>query len=400
MFSVDSDYIVKNRRQLHMYPETDFDMPRTVALIKQELEAMGIPYTEQYGEGSVVGYINPDCKKFTIGIRADTDALNMDEVNDIPYKSRIPGKMHACGHDAHTAMLLGAAKALKEMENTLDCRVLLVFQPSEEGVKSGARMMLDNGIEDEIDVIIAQHVSPELEIGEIGLIYGYANACSRHFSIEITGKSAHAAAPHTGIDALAIAMRMYNAIQLIGMREVNPRDNIVCSVNKLEAGTTHNVVAAQAVMKGTIRTFDLDVSRFLIERIEKIGKGLAEETGATITVHGPLKSACVYNNPYLAERMHKTAEKVVGAENVKIVPRRYGSEDFSLFGQVIPAAMFRLGVGNKEKGIISKVHYRDFMLDEDALQIGAKTLVQFVVDHQSGIDCEKAKESDERNQKS
>ena len=399
MFSIDSNYIVKNRRQLHMYPETDFDMPRTVALIKQELEAMGIPYTEQYGEGSVVGYINPNCKNFTIGIRADTDALNMDEVNDIPYKSRIPGKMHACGHDAHTAMLLGAAKALKEMENTLDCRVLLVFQPSEEGIKSGAGMMLDNGIADEIDVIIAQHVSPELEIGDIGLAYGYVSACSRHFTIEITGKSAHAAAPHTGIDALAIAMRMYNAIQLLGMREVNPKDNIVCSVNKLEAGTTHNVVAAQAVMKGTIRTFDLDVSRFLIERIEKIGKGLAEETGATITVHGPLKSACVYNNPYLTERMHKTAEKVVGAENVKIVPRRYGSEDFSLFGQVIPAVMFRLGVGNKEKGIISKVHYRDFMLDEDALQLGAKTLVQFVLDHQSNIDCENAKESDERNGK-
>ena len=398
MFHIDSDYIVKIRRQLHMYPETDFDLPRTTALIKRELEAMGIPYTEKYGQGSVVGYINPDGKDFTIGIRADTDALNMDEINDIPYKSRIEGKMHACGHDGHTAMLLGAAKALKEMENTINCRVLLVFQPSEEGLKSGAAMMLSNGIADEIDLFIAQHVSPELEVGEIGLAYGYFTACSRHFTIEITGKSAHAAAPHTGIDALAIAARMYQAIQLVAMREVNPKDNIICSVNKLEAGTTHNVVAAQAVMKGTIRTFDLDVSRFLIERIEKIGKCLAEETGATITVHGPMKSSCVYNNPYITERMRRTAEKVVGAENVKIVPRRYGSEDFSLFGQVIPAVMFRLGVGNKEKGIASKLHYQDFMLDEDSLQIGAKTLVQFVIDHQAGIDLKKAKESDERNQ--
>lgn len=396
MFTIDQEYIVKIRRELHMYPETDFDMPRTVALIKRELEAMNIPYTEQYGQASVVGFINPDCKNFTIGIRADTDALNMDEINDIPYKSRIEGKMHACGHDAHTAMLLGAAKALKGMENTLNCRVLLVFQPSEEGMKSGAAMMVANGLMDQIDVIIAQHVSPDQEIGEIGLTYGYAQACSRHFVIEITGKSAHAAAPHTGIDALAIAMRMYNAIQLVGMREVNPRNNIVYSVNKLEAGTTHNVVPATAVMKGTIRTFDLDLSRFLIERIEKIGKCLAEETGATITVHGPLKSACVYNNPYIAEFIHKTAEKVVGAENVQIKPRRYGSEDFSLFGQVKPAVMFRLGVKNTEKGIISKVHYRDFMLDEDALQIGSRTLVQFVLDNQNGIDMEKAWASDER----
>lgn len=396
MLQIDSEYVIKIRRELHMYPETDFDLPRTTALIKRELEQMNIPYTEKYGEASVVGYINPDCKNFTIGIRADTDALNMDEINDIPYKSRIEGKMHACGHDAHTAMLLGAAKALKAMENTLGCRVLLVFQPSEEGMKSGAAMMVSNGIADEIDVIIAQHVSPDQEIGEIGLTYGYTNASSRHFVIEITGKSAHAAAPHQGIDALAIAMRMYNAIQLVCMREVDPKDNIICSVNKLEAGTTHNVVAARAVMKGTIRTFDLDVSRFLIERIEKLGKCLAEETGATITVHGPQKSACVYNNPYVAELVHRSAEKVVGAENVKLKPRRYGSEDFSLFGQVIPAVMFRLGVGNKEKGIVSKLHYRDFMLDEDALQIGAKTLVQFVVDNQSGIDCKKAKETDER----
>ncbi len=399
MFQIDSEYVISIRRELHMYPETDFDLPRTTALIKRELEKMDIPYTEQYGQGSVVGYINPDRKNFTIGIRADTDALNMDEINDIPYKSRIEGKMHACGHDAHTAMLLGAAKALKAMENTLNCRVMLVFQPSEEGMKSGAAMMVSNGIAEEIDVIIAQHVSPEQEVGEIGLTFGYANACSRHFVIEITGKSAHAAAPHTGIDALAIAVRMYNAIQLVGMREVNPKDNIVCSVNKLEAGTTHNVVAPTAVMKGTIRTFDLDVSRFLIERIEKIGKCLAEETGATITVHGPQKSACVYNNPYITELIHRSAEKVVGAENVKLKPRRYGSEDFSLFGQVIPAVMFRLGVGNKEKGIVSKVHYRDFMMDEDAMEIGVKTLVQFVLDYQNGIDAEKLYNADERNHK-
>ena len=215
--------------------------------------------------------------------------------------------------------------------------------------------------------------------------------------IEIEGKSAHAAAPHLGVDALAIAVRLYTAIMYMCNSEVNPKENFICSVNKLEAGTANNVVAAKAVMKGTIRTFNLELSQFFFDRIVKIAKSLSEETGAEIKATGPLKSACVYNNPYVTELLRHTAQKVVGTENVKATERRYGSEDFSLFGQVKPAVMLRLGVQNEEKGFVNKVHQKNFDLDEDAMSIGASTFVQFVVDHQNGIDMKKAVASDERN---
>lgn len=397
MFTIDQEYAVKIRRQLHMYPEIGFDLPKTTALIKQELEDMGIPYTEQYGEASVVGYINPQCKGVTIGIRADTDALEILEKNDVPYRSQIEGKMHACGHDAHTAMLLCVGKALKGMENTLNCRVLLIFQPSEEGFNSGAAMMVKNGLMKEVDMIVAQHVVVGLPVGEISIAPSYLNACSRHFTIEIFGKSAHAAAPHTGIDAAAIAMRIYNAIQLISSREISPNQNFVCSIGRIEAGTSHNIVAGYAMMKGTIRTFDLKLSAFIFERIQKICKCMAEETGAEIKVYGPLKSTCVYNNPYVTELMRNSMEKVIGKDAIRTSARSYGSEDFSRFGDEKPAVMFRLGVGNQEKGYTASVHHDNFMMDEEALQIGAKTMVQFVIDNQNSFDAQKAAEADERN---
>jgi len=146
MYQIDKDYIIKLRREIHEYPEVDFELPKTIAVVKRELEALGIPYTEKYGKSSVVGYINPQKKGFTIGIRADMDALLINEINDIPYKSKVEGKMHACGHDAHTAMLLGTAKALKALEDQINCRVMLLFQPSEEGRQSGAELMVRDGI--------------------------------------------------------------------------------------------------------------------------------------------------------------------------------------------------------------------------------------------------------------
>ena len=234
MINIDKDYIIKLRREIHEYPEIDFDLPKTVAVVKRELKALDIPCTEKYGKGSVVGCINPHKKGFAIGIRADMDALKIYEKNDVPYRSKIDGLMHACGHDAHTAILLGAAKALKEMENSLNCRVKLLFQPSEEGIKSGAVMMIENGVLDDIDIIIGLHVNGKLPSGKLGVCPRHSQASSRHFKIEIKGKSAHAASPHTGIDAIAIAFRMYSALQFVVSREVDPREQYLCSIGKLK----------------------------------------------------------------------------------------------------------------------------------------------------------------------
>ncbi len=398
MLKADKDYMINLRRELHMYPETDFDLPRTTALIKRELDALGIPYTEEYGKGSVVAYINGESKGFCIGIRADTDALNMSENVDLPYKSKIDGKMHACGHDAHTAILIGIAKMLKEKEKEFPARVVLIFQPSEEGIISGASVMIKNGVLDKegIDVILGQHVETSLPVGSVGICPEYAQASSRHFTIEITGKSAHAASAHTGIDALAVAVRLYEAVQLMISREIDVKQNFVCSINKLEAGTSFNITPEKAILKGTIRTFDLNLSKFIIERIEKTAKFLSEETGAKIEVHGPLKSAPLYNNPALSKILMDSAKKVVGEENVYETTCKYSSEDFSLFGLERPAAYFRLGVRNEEKGIVEKIHHSNFMLDEDALEVGCKTMVQFVLDNANGLDMEKIKKSDRR----
>lgn len=390
------DYVIHLRREIHEYPEVDFDLPKTVAVVKRELDAIGIPYTEKYGKGSVVGYINPEKEGFTIAIRADMDALRLQERIDLPYRSKNDGFMHACGHDAHTAMLLGVAKVLKGIEKDLCCRVKLLFQPSEEGVKSGSVMMIENGVLDDVDMILGQHVTNLLESGVMGVCPGESQASSRHFTIEVFGKSAHAAQSHTGIDALAVAVRMYEAIQLVLSREVSPLERCLCSVGTLNAGTTHNNVADHAVMTGTIRTFNTKVSEFIFNRMERIAKGLSEETGAKITVVGPLKSVCVYNNPYLSELVMSSMRAVVGEENTVYFEISMGSEDFSRYGELVPAVFFRLGTRNTEKGITAAAHHDDFTISEDALINGVRTMIQFVVENQKGIDKEKMIKSDTR----
>ncbi len=393
MINIDKEYIIRLRREMHMYPEVDYDLPKTIALIKRELESMKIPYTEKYGKGSIVGYINPDKAGFTIGIRADTDALKMQEENEeLEYRSRHDGLMHACGHDGHTAILLGAAKMLKEMENDLSCRVKLIFQPSEEGVTSGAMMMIENGVLEDVDIMTALHTDTNLSVGELGVCPGIATATSRHFKIEISGESVHATAYHKGTDALAIAVKMYTGMQTIYATEIDPGEKVVCIVTKLHSGTAQNVVSDYSLMQGTIRTYSVPLSEFIYERISRLAKSLSEEYGVNISFHAPLKSVCVYNNHYLSRLMGQSMEKVVGKENVYIVPPEITSEDFSRFTEKVPSVFFRLGIKNEEKGIIPIAHQTDFTLDEDALQYGAEAFVRFVLDNQNGIDEEKIKE--------
>ncbi len=394
MFNIDNDYMVKIRREIHMYPEVDYDLPKTVALIKRELESLGIPYTEEYGKGSVVGYINPDNKDFTIGIRADIDALRITEKTNLPFASKHEGMMHACGHDAHTAIVLGAAKTLKEMEKDLSCRIKLIFQPSEEGVTSGAVMMIENGVLDDVDILTGLHVGIHYPTGHVGICPGVSHASSRHFKIEVHGKSVHATAYQNGIDALSIAVRMYNAIETMTAREIGPAEKFVCVVTKLESGTAQNIIPNYAQMQGTIRTFTDELSEFIYERIQKIAKCLSEEYGVEISFHAPLKSSCLYNNPYLAELLKKSSEKALGEENVHEGSAVLGSDDFSRYTSIVPSVYFRLGIKNAEKGITKIAHENNFDIDEDALLVGAKTLVQFSLDNQNGIDMEKC-----RNQK-
>lgn len=393
----DKDYIISLRREIHEYPEIGFDLPRTVAVVKRELGNMGIEYTTKYGESSVVGIINPDKKHFTIGIRADMDALPIEEKTDLPFKSKIKGHMHACGHDAHTAMLLGTAKALKSMEDRLACRVMLVFQPSEEGIRSGGEELVKGGLMDDIDVIAGLHVENWLDSGKIGVCSGASMASSRNFRVDFYGRTAHASLPHTGADALAAAIRTYNNIQYMLTREINPFSKYVFSIGKLEGGTTQNVIADRAYMLGTIRTFDMELDSFLLRRIEEIAKNAGSETGVKAVLETSLQAYVLYNNPYISELVLKSAKKV--SSGIQKMPEKMSSEDFSHYLTKKPGVFIRLGTRNEEKGCTTLPHNNDFLIDEEAFSAGSDTCIQFVLDNMNGIDMERVKESEAKTRR-
>jgi len=390
----DKEYILSLRHEIHEYPEIGFDLPRTIAVVKRELEGLGIGYTTEYGESSVVGIINPDKSHFTIAIRADMDALLIEEKTDLPFKSKTKGQMHACGHDAHTAMLLGTAKALKAMEDKIACRVMLVFQPSEEGVRSGAEELVKGGLMEDIDVIAGLHIENWLESGKIGVCAGSSMASSRNFRIDFYGATAHASLPQSGKDALACAVRTYNNIQQVISREVNPFEKFVCSIGQLSGGTSQNIIADHAYMVGTIRTFNMELDDFLVRRITEIAKNEAALIGAEASVETSLQAYVVYNNPYISELVLESAAKV--SSGIQKMPEKLSSEDFSHYLTKKPGVFIRLGTRNEEKGCVTLPHNNDFLIDEDAFVTGSDTCVQFVLDNMNGIDMEKVEKSDER----
>jgi len=395
----DKEYIIALRREIHEYPEIGFDLPKTIAVVKRELDKLGIEYTEEYGKSSVVATINTDKKDFTIGIRADMDALLIQEKTDLPFKSKIDGQMHACGHDAHTAMLLGTAKALKAMEDKISCRVKLLFQPSEEGQQSGAELMVADGVMDDIDVIIGQHIENWLDVGTVGVCKGASMASSRTVKIQFFGKTAHATLPHSGIDALAAAVKTYNDIQFMLTREMNPFDRYVCSVGKLSAGTTQNVIADYAEMLISVRAYKNEVDEHIAKRIDQIAKNAADELSAKVEIESDLKCFVVYNNPYISELLLSSAGKIVGADNIAEMPIKMSSEDFSQYLTKKPGVFMRLGTRNENKGCTTLPHNNDFLIDEDAFVYGSDTCVQFVLDNMNGLDMKKVEASDERMKK-
>ena len=378
--AVDQDYVVALRREIHEYPEIGFDCPKTLAVVRRELDKLNIPYTEELGKSAIVAALRPDKAHYSIGIRADMDALPLQEKTGLPYSSKLDGQMHACGHDAHTAMLLGTAKALKSVEDALDCRVLLVFQPYEEGTQ-GAKALVADGLMDHIDVIIGLHVENWLEVGTIGVCPGESMAASTPITVEFFGKTAHATLPHTGKDALAMAVSAYNNIQLMLAREMDPFKKWVCSVGQLTAGTTHNVISDHATMKLSLRTYEVALNNYIEGRIEQICAQAAESFGGTYTYKGGMSAYPLYNDPELSKEVLASAAKVVGQENIVTMPSKMSSEDFSWYLTKKPGVFIRLGTRNAEKGCVTLPHNNDFLIDEDAFQLGCKTCVQFVFDH-------------------
>ena len=380
--------LVKIRRQLHMYPERGWELPLTTQLVREELDKAGVPYEfGKYGKNTIVATINPEKTGFTIGIRADMDALPIQENNeDKPYRSKHDGVMHACGHDAHTAMLVGAAKALYAIRDQISCRVRLLFQPSEESRPSGARVMCEHGVMDDIDCIIMCHVNCVDDVHVISTCSGATNCSSVAFKIELGGKSVHVATPHVGIDALAAGVKIYNGIQLLVSREVDPFDACVMSVCTMNAGETVASNADKCVMQGSIRCMKDETMAWARARLEKLVKFVAEEAGVTWSLSwsgDPLPSA--HNDHAMYEAFVASARKVVGEERVVHLATSPGAEDFAYYEKHRPGLLFGLGLRNEEKGACHPAHTRNWDIDEEGLQTGVQVFVQFVLDNMNGV---------------
>lgn len=388
MFNVDENYVIGIRRELHKYPEIGYDNPKTLALIRRELDAMGIEHTGKFGKGSIVGTINSHIDSFTIGLRADTDAIYVTEINDVDYKSLYEGQMHACGHDAHTAMLLGAAKTLSAMKENLECRVKLLFQCCEEGPDTGARHMVTDGVMDDIDVIIAQHVSPDIKSGEVGICPGISMAACHPFFLRFYGTASHITVPQAGKCALSMAVKTYIGIQ--NMRaEIDPFASYICGIGALRAGKTFGIVADYAEIEGVLTTYDLQLDKLIMDRMIQMGKNSAEEVGGRFEAEHEITCLIVDNDLAVSDLIIESANKVaMGTSKVDPI---LGCEDFSFFISKKPGALFWIGVRNEEIGAVNALHTSDFTIDEEALGVGCKVFVQFVLDNMNGCKISNAK---------
>lgn len=373
--------IISIRRQLHMYPEVRFDLERTYNLVKTKLQEYGVKIDESYGKSSLVGIIEGNGDK-VVGLRADMDALDLQEENNVSYKSRIDGKMHGCGHDGHTAMLLGVAKVLAQNKEKINGTVKLIFQASEEGPYSGAKYMVEDGVTHDLDAIFALHVTTEIPIGKVEINNERNMASANVFEIELIGKGGHVGLPHMSVDAISMAVRVVNEIQYLVSRTIDPIEPIVVSVGTLHSGYASNVIPERAKLTGTIRSFSKELTGGVINRIENIVKHIAEISEGEYKFNIIPGLPALINDREMVEFSVETCGKVLGSDNVLITDTPHmGSEDFAYYAEKVPASFIFLGARNEEKNLINLMHNPNFDFDEDALVLGSKILIQHVLDY-------------------
>ena len=375
----DLSYIVSLRREFHAIPEVGFDLPKTLAVIRRELSALNIPFTEKYGKSSIVGYLGREDAEKTVAIRADTDALPVTEETGLPFASTHEGKMHACGHDFHIAMLLGTAKMLKEVEDELPCRVLLVFQAAEEYAPGGAKLMAEDGVCDGVDAIIACHVNTVLPLGTVGLNEGVMSASSHGFYLDIYGKTSHVAQPHRGVDAIAIACRVYNDIQIMRSREMPPLAPAIIGVGEFHGGTANNVICDHVHMHGTIRAHKNEHDEYMYRRIGEIAKSIAEDAGGRAELSTTKLYPVLRNDPHTARELGAAIRRAMpeGTLITDLEPSM-GAEDFSFFLEKIPGAYFRLGAREEGEEIVA-LHNSRLSPNEKALAHGPMIFFEYVM---------------------
>ena len=369
--------IIDIRRDIHMHPEQGFDVYRTAALVAEKLRAVGIHVQEKVGKTGVVGHLEGNHPGPTIALRADMDALPIQETGKIDYRSKNDGVMHACGHDGHTAILLGVAKVLSAKKELLHGRLRFIFQPSEEK-DGGATHMIDDGCLEGVDEIYGIHLWNYSEFGEIGSIPGAILAATDSLNFIVKGIGGHGAMPQGTVDAIVVSANLINALQTVVSRNVDPLKNAVVTVGTIHGGDNHNVIASSVKMDGTVRTFSEEISTLIRNRIRQIAKGIETTFGGKIEVRIEKGYPSTVNDPKLFEKLMIAAKTVVGDGARKITPFM-GGEDFAYYAQKVPGCFFF--IGSSPQGVSPGTiphHCSHFDFDERALLVGASVLLELI----------------------
>jgi amidohydrolase len=381
-----AEQVVLDRRHLHMHPELGFQEVETARFVAERLRSLGLEVRTGIAQTGVLGLLRgtgggrAGARGKTVLLRADMDALPIEEENEVGYRSTRPGVMHACGHDGHTAILLGAARVLAERRDRLAGTVKFLFQPCEEKPPGGAIRMIEEGVLEGpgVDAAFGLHLAQELPVGMVSARPGPIMAAADMFRLEIVGRGGHAARPHECVDAGLVAAQVMVALHSIVAREVNPIEPAVITVGVIQAGTAPNVIPDRALLRGTVRAFDQKLRERLARRVEEVAVGVARAMRAECACSYEWGYPAVVNEPSMTEFVSQVAQEVVGPERLAAREPSMGGEDFAYFLQKVPGCFFNVGTRNEELGLVWGHHHPRFDIDEAALPVGIDMFVRLV----------------------
>lgn len=376
--------VVSWRRYMHQHPELSFKEAKTAEYIKEKLLSFGLEVKTNIGGHGMIGILEGSQAGKTIALRAEFDALPIDDEKEVPYKSQNPGVMHACGHDGHTAALLGTAEALSHFREHLKGKVIFIFQPAEELPPGGAKFMIEDGVLNDVDYVYSAHLDSQKPLGKIVVGEGYQMAAVDKFVIIIRGKGGHGARPHEAVDSLVVGSEIVSALQKIVSRGVNPLQAAVVTIGVFHSGTAFNVIADKAIIEGTVRTFDGDVRKQVEQQIYRIVEGITTAFGATFSIDYLNGYPALYNHPKETETVRNLLAEQFSEESILEMQPTMGAEDFSYFLLEKPGAYFRVGSHNGDEATHYPHHHPKFDIDERALLNLEKSFVKIVAHYLMG----------------
>jgi amidohydrolase len=370
--------VVSWRRFMHQNPELSFKEVKTAKYIKEKLLSFGLEVKTNIGGYGLIGILEGDQTGKTIALRADFDALPIHDEKEVSYKSQNPGVMHACGHDGHTAALLGTAKALSQFRQQLKGKVVFIFQPAEETPPGGAKFMIEDGVLDGVDYVFGAHLDSQTPLGKISVGEGYQMAAVDKFAIHIQGKGGHGARPQDAVDSIVIGSDIVSSLQKIVSRGVNPLQSAVVTIGVFQSGSAFNVIADKATLEGTVRTFDSDIRKQVEKQIYGIVEGITSAFGATYTIDYLNGYPALYNHPEETETVRTLLIEQFSEENIIEIETSMGAEDFSYFLLEKPGTYFKVGSQNEDEATHYPHHHPKFDFDERALLNLEKSFVKIV----------------------